>query len=72
MRRLSSWLIGLGFGAAVGAALVLLFAPASGQQISAAIRQGWADTLAAARQANAQRQAELEAELTRMQQRKKT
>jgi gas vesicle protein len=68
MRRLSSWLIGLGFGAAVGAAVVMLFAPASGQEIISLLKRGWAEALAAAREANAQRRAELEAELTRMQQ----
>ncbi len=66
MRKLLSWLLGLGLGATAGALLVLLFAPASGQEIITHLRQSWQEVLAEARLANAQRRAELEAELARI------
>ncbi|MAS32423.1 MAG: hypothetical protein CL610_00365 [Anaerolineaceae bacterium] len=68
MRKLLSWLLGIGLGATVGAVLVMLFAPASGQEIVASLKLGWAQTLAEARKANAHRRAELEAELAQMRQ----
>lgn len=67
MQKLLSWMLGLGLGAAVGAILVLLFAPASGQEIMALLRESYQATLKEARKANAERRAELEAELARMQ-----
>lgn len=67
MRKLTSGLLGIGLGAAVGAALVLLFAPASGQEVVALLKRSWDATLADARTANAARRAELEAELARRQ-----
>lgn len=67
MRKLLSWMLGLGLGTAAGALLVMLFAPASGQEIIASLQQGWADTLNEARKANAMRRAELEAELAQLQ-----
>jgi gas vesicle protein len=60
-------MLGIGLGALVGALLVMLFAPASGQEIVAQLRHGWQATLAEARKANAERRAELEAELARRQ-----
>lgn len=63
MRKLLSWMLGLGLGAAAGAVVVMLFAPASGQDIILALQRGWAETLNEARKANAKRRAELEAEL---------
>jgi gas vesicle protein len=63
MRKLLSWMLGLGLGAAVGAMVVMLFAPASGQDIILSLRRGWAETLHEARKANAERRMELEAEL---------
>ena len=68
MVKLLSWMLGLGLGAAVGALLVMLFSPASGQEITASLRKSWQATLDDARQANAKRQADLEAELAQMQQ----
>lgn len=67
MRKLASWLLGAGLGAAVGIALVLLFAPASGQEVIALLKRSWDATLTDARAANRQRRAELEAELARRQ-----
>ena len=69
MRKLLSWMLGIGLGAAVGMLLVMLFAPASGQEIIAQLNRGWDATLEDARQANAQRRAELEADLARRQKR---
>ncbi len=66
MRKLLSGMLGLGLGAAVGALVVMLFAPASGQEIITSLQQGWAETLNEARRANAQRRSELEAELAQL------
>ena len=63
MRKLLSWMLGLGLGAAAGALLVMLFAPASGQEIMASLQRGWAESLHEARKANSKRRAELEAQL---------
>ena len=66
MWKLASWLIGFSLGAAVGAVLVMLFAPVSGDEVVTRLKQGWEDTLLEARQANIERRAELEAELVRL------
>lgn len=68
MRKLISWLIGFGVGAALGATLIVLFSPVSGPELVARFKQGWAETMAEARRANAVRRAELEAQLRAMQQ----
>jgi gas vesicle protein len=70
MRKLTSWLIGFAVGAALGVTLVMLFSPMSGQELVGRLRQGWADTLEEARQANVARRAELETQLRQMQQRR--
>lgn len=67
MNKTLSWLLGIGLGAVAGALLVTFFAPASGQQIMAQLKRGWAASLQAAREANTARQAQLEAELARRQ-----
>lgn len=67
MTKLLSWMLGIGLGAAAGALLVLLFAPASGDEIILSIKRSWQETLAEARKANAERRAELVAELARRQ-----
>lgn len=63
MRKLLSLMIGFGLGAAVGAALVMLFAPQAGDRLVEELRRGFNETLAEARQASQQRRAELEAQL---------
>lgn len=63
MRKLISWLIGFSLGAAVAALVVYLFAPVSGEQLVGLLRQGWQEALDEARKANAERRAQLEAEL---------
>jgi gas vesicle protein len=67
MRTLLSWIIGLTLGAALGATLVLLFAPTSGEQLVSRLKTGWEETMAEARRASAQRRHELEAELADLQ-----
>jgi gas vesicle protein len=63
MRQIYSWFIGLGVGAAVAAALVTLFVPASAGEVRARLKEGYRETLTDARRASQQRRAELEAEL---------
>jgi len=67
MNKTLSWLMGIGLGSLAGALLVMFFAPASGQQIMAQLKRGWAASLQAAREANSARQVQLEAELAQRQ-----
>jgi len=67
MRTLLSWIIGLTLGAALGATLVLLFAPTSGEQLVNRLKAGWEETLIEARRASEQRRRELETELAQLQ-----
>ena len=66
MRKLLSLLIGFGVGAGLGFVLVMLFAPQSGQQLTANLKRGWEETMDEARKASQQRRVELEAELAAM------
>jgi len=63
MNKLISLLIGFGIGAAIGAALVLLFAPVSGETLVRELKAGYAETMDEARAAAEFRRRELEAEL---------
>ena len=63
MNKLVSLAIGFGIGALLGAALVLLFTPASGETLVKSLKAGYADTLEEARTAAEVRRKELEAEL---------
>lgn len=72
MRTLLSWIIGLTLGAALGATLVLLFAPTSGEKLINRLKAGWEETIAEARLASEQRRRELEAELAQLQQKNQT
>lgn len=67
MRKIISLTLGFGLGAAIGATMVMLFSPTSGEQLVENIKRGYAETMAEARKASALRRAELEAELARMQ-----
>lgn len=68
MQKLTSLLLGFGLGALIGAALVMLFVPSSGDQIIAELKRGWNETLDEARKASQQRRRELEAQLAARQQ----
>jgi len=63
MNKLISLLVGLGIGAALGAVLVLMFAPVSGDTLVQNLKAGYAETLEEARDATEARRKELEAEL---------
>lgn len=63
MKKLVSLLIGIGVGAALGATLVLLFAPVSGDTLVKTLKAGYAETLEEARDAAEARRKELEGEL---------
>jgi gas vesicle protein len=63
MRKLLSLLLGFGVGVTIGAALVMLLAPQSGEQFLASLKRGWEETMEEARKASQQRRLELQAEL---------
>ncbi len=63
MNKLVSLAVGFGIGAVIGAALVLLFSPASGETVVKSLKAGYAETLEEARTAAEVRRRELEAEL---------
>lgn len=63
MNKLVSLAIGFGIGAVIGAAVVLLFAPTSGETLVKSLKAGYAETLEEARTAAEVRRKELEAEL---------
>jgi gas vesicle protein len=63
MRKLLSLLVGFGLGALIGAALVMLLAPQSGEQLVASLKRGWEETMDEARKAGQQKRIELQAEL---------
>lgn len=67
MNKITSWLIGLGLGLTVGAVLVAIFSPVSGDEVIRRLRAGFAETLEEARRAAEDRRKTLEAELSRMQ-----
>lgn len=66
MRKLVSLALGFGLGAAIGATMVMLFSPTSGEELVENIKRGYAETMAEARQASALRRAELETQLAQM------
>lgn len=63
MRKLVSFIIGIGVGMALGVGFVALFSPVSGEQFRQNLRNHYEQALATAREASARRRAELEAEL---------
>jgi gas vesicle protein len=63
MSKLPGLMIGLGAGALLGAALVMLFAPATGEKLQRNLRRGFDESMAEAREISRRRRAELEAEL---------
>lgn len=63
MRKLFSWFMGFGLGAALGGIVVLLLAPLSGGEFSARLKQHYEEALEAGRKAAEQRRAELEKQL---------
>jgi gas vesicle protein len=67
MKRLLLWMLGLFFGALLGALLVALFAPVTGVEFRRRLKDGYRETLDEAQRVSQQRQSELEAQLARMQ-----
>lgn len=63
MRKLLSWLVGLGIGVLFGAVLAVLFSPVSSDELRANFQAHYQRALSAGRQASAERRAELEKEL---------
>lgn len=70
MNKVISWVIGLTIGGTVGALVVMLLVPISGDEIVRRLKAGYQETMREARLASAKRQAELEAELAQMQKRR--
>lgn len=67
MIKIVSWMFGLSIGAGTGALIVMILVPVTGGEIRRRLREGYAETMEAARLAADQRRAELEAELARRQ-----
>lgn len=67
MRKIISWLLGVSLGAAFGAVLIALFMPESAEAVRDRLRDGYRHALDVAREAQAARRAELEAQLADMQ-----
>ncbi len=63
MKKLISLAIGFGIGALIGAVLVVMFAPVSGETLVKNLKEGYAETMEEARDAAGNRRKELEAEL---------
>lgn len=66
MRKLLSFVIGLGAGISLGMLVVALFSPMTGEEFRANLKGHYQDAVEAGRKASAQRRSELEAELKRM------
>lgn len=66
MSKVWGLLLGLAVGALLGAVLVVLFSPTSGDKFKRQLQQGWDDTMDEARLAAAQRKLELQGEFQRM------
>jgi len=64
MRKLITFIIGILAGAGAGVAGVALFVPETSAELRERIKAGFLETLASAREASAQKRAELEAELS--------
>jgi len=67
MKRMEFLLLSVLIGGLVGFVLVALFAPVSGEDFRKRLKSSYQETLAEARRASLARQAELEAELARLQ-----
>ncbi len=67
MNRIVLWIVGLLFGALVGALIVAMFAPATGAEFRKRLSEGYRDTLDEARRVSQQRQRELEGQLALLQ-----
>jgi gas vesicle protein len=66
MNKLFGLVFGFGLGAAIGAVMVMIFAPTTGDQLVVNLKRGWQESMQEARKASQQRRQELEAELARM------
>jgi gas vesicle protein len=66
MRRLASFLFGIGLGAVAAVLLVTLFSPVSGREVRENLKAHYQNALDEARKASAAKRSELEAELQRM------
>jgi gas vesicle protein len=66
MRKLLSFLLGIGLGAVAGVLLVTLFSPVSGREVRENLKDHYQNALDEARKASAAKRAELETELERM------
>jgi gas vesicle protein len=66
VRGFMSWLVGFVLGSAMGAALMILFAPFLGDDLKAILKQRYDDAMNEAHLASENKRVELEAQLSRM------
>ena len=71
MKKILSWLIGLSIGVAIGAVIIMIFVPETGEQITERLKEGYKGALEEARKAAATRRQELEDELANIQKERK-
>ncbi|MGB1285703.1 MAG: hypothetical protein ACPG7F_04135, partial [Aggregatilineales bacterium] len=63
MRKLFSFIVGLGIGISAGVLLVTLFSPVSGQELQRNLKSHYKESMTEASKAATQKRLELEAEL---------
>ncbi|MFK7800942.1 MAG: YtxH domain-containing protein [Anaerolineae bacterium] len=66
MKKVMSFIVGAICGAAVGAAVALIFAPANGEELRQTVQDKWNEVLDEARRAQEETRRELEEEFGRI------
>jgi hypothetical protein len=67
MKKIISWMLGVVIGTGVGAGLVALLSPITGDEAIRRLKRGYQEALDEAHRAREQHKADLEAELAEMQ-----
>ncbi len=68
MRSFFNWVMGFVLGSALGAALIILFAPMLGEDLKARLKQRYQEAMEAGHLASEAKRVEMEAQLAKMRQ----